>query len=182
MIIKQLWRYTGIIVVVISWIILGISIYQNPWFNIFVHAFSDLGKIEANCPWIFNTGLMILGCMTCIYSLYLAYSTMNKFYIYSSALMFIAGIFLILIGVFPINSKYHDFVSIWFFIQMWLSLITTAIGMTINRKFLYSVILWIIVVIGPLGSMLIEWPSIALLETYGIMLINIYVIVLTINF
>jgi len=179
---KQLWRFTGLVAIILTWIVIVASVYQNPWFNVFKHALSDLGAPKANLPWIYNIGLVIVGSIICIYSLYLAYIAINKLYVFSFALMFIAGIFLALIGLFPSSTKPHGFVSLWFFVQIWLSLVSTAISMIKDRKIIYSLIMWIIVVIGPLGAILIKWPSVAILEIYGVILIDIYVAILTINF
>lgn len=179
---KQLWRFTGLIAIILSWIIIIVSVYLNPWFNVYKHALSDLGGPKANLPWIYNVGLVVVGSIVCIYSLYLAYVVTDKLYAFSSALMFIAGIFLALIGLFPSGTKPHDFVSLWFFVQIWLSLVAVAISMTKHRKIVHSSIMWIIAIIGPLGAILIKWPSVAILEIYGVILIDIYVAILTINF
>lgn len=180
--IKQLWRFTGVIAIVLAWIVIGISVYRNPWFNMYNHALSDLGGPYADSPWIYNVGLIAVGILVCIYSLYLAYVATNKLYVYSSALMFVAGIFLALIGLFPSGTKPHSFVSLWFFIQTWLSLLVTALSMTKDRRIIYSLMLWIITIIGPLGAVLIKWPSVAILEVFGVILVDVYVVILTINF
>lgn len=174
-----LWRFTGLIAAILAWIVIAVSISQNPWFNIFEHALSDLGDLaKANKPWIYNVGLIIVGIITCIYSLYLTYASSSKVHTFASALIFVAGIFLALIGIFPSGTKPHTFVSTWFFIQMWLALVISLIGMVLDRRTVYSVVLGLISIIGPLGALSFKWPSIALLEVYGIILIDIYLIVL----
>jgi hypothetical membrane protein len=178
----SLWRFTGIAAAIIAWIVIAISISRNPWFDIYRHALSDLGDAKANKPWIYNIGLIIVGGIVCIYSLYLTFTTNSKAYVYTSALLFIAGLFLALIGIYPSGTRPHIFVSTWFFIQMWLAVIATAIGMAIERRVFYGAILAIVAVIGPIGAIFIKWPSVALQEVFGVILIDLYVVILTLNF
>lgn len=176
------WRFTGIMAAVSAWLIILLSISQNPWFDVYRHALSDLGDSRANKPWIYNIGLIVIGLITCIYSLYLTYITNSKAHIYASALLFIAGIFLALIGVYPSGTRPHTFISTWFFIQMWLALLATAIGMVIDGRTIYAIVLGTMAIIGPLGAIFIKWPSVALQEIFGIVLIDIYIIILTMVF
>lgn len=178
----SIWRFTGVAAAILAWIIIALSISQNPWFNIHRHALSDLGDPKANKPWIYNIGLITIGIMMCIYSIYLTYTAGNKAHTYASALFFIAGIFLALIGVYPSGTRPHTFVSTWFFIQIWLAIIASAIGMAIDREIINGVVLGVIAVIGPLGALAIKWPSVALQEIYGVILIDIYAIILTTHF
>ncbi|MGC9009796.1 MAG: DUF998 domain-containing protein [Sulfolobales archaeon] len=180
---RAIWRFTGLIAALFAWAIIILSISQNPWFDLYKHALSDLGDpVRANKPWIYNLGLIITGVLTCIYSLYLTYVASNKIHVFASAMIFVAGIFLALIGLYPSGTRPHVFVSTWFFIQIWISMLAFFIEALINRRRLNGVILGLITVIGPLGALLIKWPSTALLEIYGIILVDIYVIILTISF
>jgi len=175
-----LWRFCGVVAAILAWIVIALAVSRNPWFNVFKHALSDLGDLKgANDPWIYNVGLIVTGVITCIYSLYIAYTSNNKVLVFASALLFVAGIFLALIGVYPAGTRPHTFVSTWFFIQMLLAIIAIAIGFTVEKALLHAAILWIISVIGPLGAILIKWPSVALQEIYGIILIDIAIVTIT---
>ncbi|MEM1627735.1 MAG: DUF998 domain-containing protein [Desulfurococcaceae archaeon] len=179
----NLWRFTGVLAVILAWIVIAISITYNPWFDLFKHALSDLGDPGmANNPWIYNTGLIVTGVVTCIYSLYLAYRSINKVHVFASALIFVAGIFLSLIGVFPSGTRPHVFISTWFFIQIWLAMLATSIGMASESKTPHAMSLAILAITGPIGAFIVKWPSVALLEIYGIVIINIYIVLLTRNF
>lgn len=173
------WRFSGVIGVVLAWVIIMLSISQNPWFNIFKHALSDLGDPKASSPWVYNLGLIVVGVIMCIYSLFYTYKAINKAHVYASALLFIAGVFLALIGVYPSSTRPHIFISTWFFIQTWLAFVVSTISMMLDKKIVYTIILSIITIVGPLGAILIKWPSVALLEIYGVILIDIYIITLT---
>ncbi|MDK6028650.1 DUF998 domain-containing protein [Ignisphaera sp. 4213-co] len=181
-IIFTIWKFTGIIAAVLAWIIIAISISQNPWFDVFKHALSDLGGSKANNPWIYNIGLIVTGVITCLYALYIAYVANSKVYVYASALLFVAGIFLALIGIYPSGTRPHTFVSTWFFIQMLLAIIATAIGMAVEHRIVYSIVFGVVAIAGPLGAIFLKWPSVALLEIYGIVLIDICVVLMTTRF
>ncbi|MEM2752299.1 MAG: DUF998 domain-containing protein, partial [Sulfolobales archaeon] len=96
--------------------------------------------------------------------------------------IFIAGIFLALIGLFPSGTHPHVFVSTWFFIQMWMALVASTIDFLFKKQLIPGLTLLSLSIIGPLGALLIKWPSVALLEIYGIIIINAYVTVLTRKF
>ncbi|MEM4570516.1 MAG: DUF998 domain-containing protein [Desulfurococcaceae archaeon] len=178
-----IWRYTGLIAVVLAWIVIAVSIAYNPWFNLFKYALSDLGDPRrANLPWIYNTGLIATGAVASVYSFYLAYRSTSKIHTFASAQVFVAGLFLALIGVFPSGTRPHVFVSVWFFIQMWLALLATLTGMVVEQRKTHATLLGLLAVIGPTGALLVKWPSVAILEIYGIIIINIYVAVLTKTF
>lgn len=182
----KLWRFTGVLASLLACCTIAVSIYFNPWFNFFKHAFSDLGGPRAHLPWLFNLGLVTTGAIACIYSLYLAYVGRGKLDVFCSALLFTAGIFLALIGIFPTPSRYHVFVSTWFFVQMWLSLMSYAINFGVKKELRTFTLLLAVSVAGPAAAIAIEhlvkWPSTASIEAYGIALINMGVITLTMKY
>lgn len=183
MLLRTLWRLCGVAAAVLAWIVIALAISANPWFDVFKHALSDLGGPSANMPQVYNFGLIATGIAICTYSLYIAYASKARVLIFASSLLFTAGIFLMLIGVFPSGTEPHTFVSTWFFIQMLLALVAIALGMTLTRSFYHAIALWIISTLGPVIAILIEtlvgWPSVALLEIYGIVLIDIAVLIIT---
>ena len=108
---------------------------RNPWFSFRRRALSDLGDARsATDPWMYNTGLIVVAAVLRIYSLYIAYESKRKLVVFSSALLFTAGIFLALVGVFPSGTRPHVFVSTWLFIQVWLSSIPLLIDSIASRK------------------------------------------------
>ncbi|MEM2214838.1 MAG: DUF998 domain-containing protein [Candidatus Nezhaarchaeales archaeon] len=180
--VKMFWRLCGVAAVVLAWLVILLSINRNPWFDLFKHALSDLGGPRAFDPWIYNLGLLITGVIALIYALYLAYFSTGKVALYASAFVFIAGIFLALIGIFPSGTRPHTFVSSWFFVQMWMAILASSIDFLAKKKMFSGMILLSISIAGPLIALLIEWPSVALLEVYGIILIDAYIVVLTVNY
>jgi len=182
----NLWRLAGILASVIAWLTIAVSAYLNPWFSIWRHAFSDLGAPRANMPWVYNAGLVVSGVLACLFSLYLLYVARSKVEAFSSSLLFVAGIFLALIGVFPSSTRPHTFVSTWFFVQMWLSFISFSVASHVTRRRGLRNSLAVVGVLGPLGALLVEllwgWPSIALLEAYGVIVVNLGVVHLTLEY
>lgn len=169
----------GVSAAVLAWLVILLSASRNPWFDLFKHALSDLGGPRALDPWVYNVGLLATGIIASIYALYLAYASKSKVAVYASAFVFIAGIFLALIGMFPSGTRPHTFVSSWFFAQMWMALLASSIDFLARKKLLLGIVLSTIWIAGPLGALLIKWPSVALLEIYGVILINIYIVALS---
>ena len=80
---KKFFRLTGVMIAILAWIIIFISIAQNPWFVFINYAFSDLGGPQANRPWIFNYGLMLLSILSFLYSFSLIKdATKHKIFMY----------------------------------------------------------------------------------------------------
>ncbi|MCX8185069.1 MAG: DUF998 domain-containing protein [Sulfolobales archaeon] len=178
----RILRFSGLVAVVLAWVVIYVSTYRNPWFDVFRHALSDLGGPRAADPWIYNVGLVATGVVTSTYSLYLAAASREKASIYASAFIFIAGVFLSLIGIFPSGTRPHTFVSTWFFVQMWMALVASAVDFLLRKKLIPGLTTLALLITGPLGAVLIDWPSVALLEIYGVVIIDIYVIILTLNY
>lgn len=174
----RLFRFTGIAVGVLAWIVILLSISHNPWFVFTEHAFSDLGGPEAEKPWIFNYGLIIVSVFGLLYSLSLIKDAANKVETIGGAFMFTASIFLALIGVYPSGTTPHTFVSIWLFVQADLAIVTWGIGLLLSGRKVFGVFSTAMGIFGPLVAALINWPSIATLEAYGIALIDVWIVLM----
>ena len=176
---KQFLTYTGVIAAALAWLFIAISISVNPWFVFTRNAFSDLGGPHATDPWIYNYGLITTSIFVDLYSINLLLISRNKVEDFASAFVFIAGLFLALIGIYHEGTRPHVFVSTWFFAQMDMALITWGIGslMTRDRRLgLFSLLLGIV---APLIALVIPWPSAATEEAYGIVVIDLWVAVMT---
>lgn len=168
-----------------AWIVIGVAwLVNSEWFVFTRDAFSDLGGPSARAPWIYNYGLIAVGALVSVYGL-------CQFRLYSSragvtgaSYMVMAGVFLALIGVFPAGTRPHTFVSTWFFVQIDIALILLALatvragGKLSVPALAFSVAAW------PLAlavEALVGWPSAAVLETYGILIIDIVVAFITLD-
>ena len=178
LILRRLGRYLGLAAAINAWIFIYISISVNPWFDLYRDALSDLGTLDANQPWIYNVGLMISGALLILYTVYLVYTSNNKVEVVGSGYIAIAGIFLALIGIFPGGTRPHVFVSTYFFVQMGIAIFLMGLGALKDGRVFYGSTSIFIFLFMLLGSPL-NWPSVALLEVYEVILLDIWVILRT---
>ena len=161
-------KYSGIIAGLVYWLFVAWSIIRNRWFSFFHNALSDLGDpSKATSPWIYNCGLMVSGLLVLLFSLYLIAASENKPQTVGGAYTSISALFLALIGVYHGGTRPHVFVSTYFFVQFFLGAV--LYGMGSERKALRygSVLIFLLALFGSF----LDWPSVALLETYEIALV-----------
>ena len=176
---RGLIRYSGIIAVILAWVVIAVSISVNPWFVFIKNAFSDLGGPYATDPWIYNYGLIITSVFVDLYSINLLLTSRNKVESFASAFVFVAGLFLALIGIYHAGTRPHVFVSTWFFVQMDMALIAWGIGSLMGGDRGLGLFSLLLGVLAPIPASLIPWPSAATEEAYGIVIIDIWVVVRT---
>jgi len=163
----------GIISPILAWIVIFISWYKNPWFNVFRDAYSDLGGPKASDAWIYNYGLITVGILLLIYGVLITWKTSRKPGITGGAYLALAGVFLGLIGLFHSGTRPHTFVSTWFFIQADIAII--LLSANYRTSLLGRIILIVSILAFPVAILVgatIGWPSTAILETYGIIIID----------
>ncbi len=171
-------RYFGILAIVVFWLFVAISIAVNPWFSFFSNALSDLGAPEeANNAWIYNDGLFLTSLLMFIFSLHLIMTSDNKLKTVGGAYISISAVFIALIGVFYGGTRPHSFVSTYFFIQFFFGMLIYGFGSG-DRAVKYTS--WGIFAVAFAG-LLVPWPSVALVETYEILLIAIFCIVIALR-
>ncbi|WP_297467472.1 DUF998 domain-containing protein [Thermococcus sp.] len=148
------------------WLFVAWSISRNPWFSFMKNALSDLGGPNANSPWIYNVGLIVSSVFIMGFAVYLILTSRNRLQTVGGAYISVSAIFLALIGVFHEGTKPHVFVSTYFFFQFFLGALIYGLGSgnTVKRG---SLLLFALAVVG----VLVRWPSTALLETYEILLL-----------
>lgn len=180
------FRYLGILGVLFFWLIVLISVSLNPWFMFTHDAFSDLGGPRANAPYVYNYGLITLGAMLYLFSIWIATKTRSKLELIGASWLMIASLFLSLIGVYPSGSRPHTFVSSWFFIQTWLSMTPFLLQSFLSRNKDDAVVFSSLFILSPIIAFIVEltagWPSVAVLEAYGVVVIDFYVFYLYYKF
>lgn len=143
----------------------------NPWWSLYKHAFSDLGGPRASSPWIFNTTLVVSGVLFSLFALGVLAASKTKLEAFSAGLLFTAGVFLALIGVYPSGTKPHAFVSLWFYIQSYLGISAVGLSLALRRDFRYGVPLLLLgctpIPLAQLVEVTVGWPSVAILELAG---------------
>jgi len=184
------WRrllHTGPIAVVVAWIVIGLSWHlNNDWFIFTRHAYSDFGGSMSCCPELYNYGLMLVGLLLGLYGISITGLASNKIEVMGGSYMIMAGVFLALIGIFPSGTRPHTFVSTWFFIQADIALMITSLGLWRRLRsplafagFASSLAAFPVAII--LDS-IFGWPSAAVIETYGIIVIDIVSIFIYVNY
>ena len=173
-------KYAGLAAFLGGWLVILIAISRNNWFVFTENAFSDLGHPLANDPWIFNTGMMLNGLLIVLYGLYLIDVSFNKTGAVGGGFMMITGVFLTLIGVFDEGSKNHYFVSVWFFTQGAITVLTWGLALYREEKWRGMGRVFIgLSLMGTVLAVIVPWPSTAMVEAWGILIMNVWVILMT---
>ncbi len=168
-------RSLGVVSGISGWLVILASIQRNPWFVFTEHAFSDLGGSMATDTWLFSNGMILTGLMIVIYGVYLVHISFNKPTAVGAAFLMITGVFLTLIGVFPSGTKPHFFVSVWFFTQMDLSILAWGAGLLGGEKDVLGKLFTGMGLLGPALVYIVPWPSTAVVEAFGILIMNVWV-------
>lgn len=175
----------GLVAIAFAWVVIGASWILNPWFVFTEDAFSDFGGPESCCPELYNYGLMVAGMLIVLYGLAICIVADEKLEVAGGSYVILAGVFLALIGVFPSGTKPHTFVSSWFFIQMYMAFMVLGVGMH-RRGLKYgreiAAISALSIPIAVILELIWGWPSAAVLETYGVIIIDICVILASITY
>ncbi len=177
----------GPVAVVVAWAIIGLSWYLNSsWFVFTRDAYSDFGGSQSCCPNLYNYGLIFVGFLLILYGLIIWKIGVNKLEVTGGAFMVLAGIFLALIGIYPSGTRPHTFVSTWFFIQADIALIPLLAGLWLRvRSPISGAVFWAELLAFPVAiaiAILIGWSSAAVIETYGIIIIDIGVLAAYIDY
>ena len=90
---------SGLLGIAIFTAVIGICMYQNEWFDITKHAFSDLGVYGAY-PYMFSAGMIVTGLCVIVFAFGLGQYLPRKL-APSSLGFFLGGIGLVGVGVFP---------------------------------------------------------------------------------
>ena len=184
-IVYRVYCFLGVVAVVVAWIVIGVSWALNSWFVFIEHAFSDLGGASACCPYVYNYGLIIVGILVFSWSIFLYMVAENKLETIGAGYVALMGVFLSLIGLFPSGTSPHVFVSSWFFIQSNLAFILLGAGIARRSSRWGKALLTIELLAFPIAGLIqvvIDWPSAAVIEAYGIIIIDIGVILTTLEY
>jgi len=174
-------RFLGIAAAVLAWAVIAVSVAINRWFSPMVNPFSDLGGPRATDPWVYNYGMISVGALIIAFGSYVIYITEEKLLHVAASFMFVAGLFLALVGVFHEGTYPHVFVSQWFFAQMDMTALAWGLGSIVKGRAKTGLAELAIGVVGPLGAVLVRWPPGALIEAYGIILIDAFVALATVD-
>ncbi len=178
--------HLGPLGVLAAWLVIGVSWWLNRgWFVFTRDAYSDLGGPGACCPLVYNLGLILVGMLLVGFGICVAMAAERRVGVAGGSYLALAGVFLALIGVFPSGTRPHTFVSTWFFVQADIALIASLAEAAWRKCKMSKPTLLLAVLAFPIaGSVeaVVGWPSAAVLETYGIIVIDLGVLVLWLCF
>ena len=174
---------TGVITLILIWVVIIISAAFNPWFSVTGNALSDLGggNMVLNghpapaYPSIYNVGLMIEAIFIAILASLFLSKSKHKVENAGISFFIISALFLALIGIYHEGTYPHDFVSIWFFILASISYVTIGISLIIN-KMKFGIPITLSIIISWILYAIIPWQSVAEDEIFGIAVIELVVI------
>ncbi len=106
----------GIAAPFIAYIFIGIAVLINPWFRWADHALSDLGASGIAYNNVFNFGIMVAGMAGLIFTLGIFRYAEGKAGGVGTLLFLFAMVCLILVGIFPMGTDPHYYVSVLFFV------------------------------------------------------------------
>ena len=170
------FKWSGFAGGLIYWLFVAWSVTQNPWFSFWRNALSDLGGANANSPWIYNAGLVVTSFFVLTFAVYLVLTALNKPQTVGGSYVSVSAIFLALIGVFHEGTRPHGFVSTYFFVQFFMGALIYGLGSGRKVK-VASLVLFALAVIGAF----FKWPSTALLETYEIILVMTFTLLIALS-
>jgi len=178
--------YLGLAAVFTAWAFILASIALNPWWvgHFTTGALSELGTPgdHVKYPWIYNSGLVITSILAFLYSVSLAYLSLNRVQVVGSAFFMIASVFLAMIEIFHGGTYPHDFVSSYFFVQADLSAFTWGIGLLLSRFRGTGITVLALSVVAPVLASLLPLTSAAEDETLGILAIDLWVFIMHFGF
>jgi hypothetical membrane protein len=175
-------RYSGLLAIAAFASSVIVSATFNPWFSVFDNAFSDLGGSTANMPYIFNYGLIFFGLFMLLFSIYAIIISSNKVETVSGSLMIVASLYFMLIGVFPYDSNLpwaHVFAALSSFLIAYLSVIIWGVGALLAGKKRLGLIIILLSILSPFAVGFLSLYSAALVESYGILVLAVWIILLT---
>ncbi|MGQ9515373.1 MAG: DUF998 domain-containing protein [Thermoproteota archaeon] len=114
----KLFKVLGILGAVIAYPFIVVSIMLSPWFNFFNNALSDLGNVSLNgfVAMIYNSGMILSGLIVTIFGISMSFKHVSWKYLIWVLPLLVAGINLMLIGIFPEDAgSIHSQVSEIFF-------------------------------------------------------------------
>ncbi len=169
---------TGPVGVVAAWLIIGaLWALNSSWFAWARDAYSDLGGPRSCCPILYNVGLALVGALLIAYGACLASCLPSRLGVVGAGYLALDGVFLGLIGYYHEGTRPHVFVSSWFFVQADVALILALYDAYRGGRGVFSLVALALSAaafpVALLRGVLWGWPSAAVLETYGIIIIDV---------
>jgi hypothetical membrane protein len=113
-----------------------------------------------------------------LYSVALGICSKNKVQILGSAIFFVAGIFLALVGIFHGGTPWHDSVSAGFFAMALFAVITWGLGLLLEGRRGFGLGMLVTAAIAVVIAAEVNWPSVATVEAFGVAAIDLWLVLM----
>ena len=170
--------WLGLTVVALSFATIGFAIAANPWFNLFRNALSDMGRVGLETAYVFNIGLLITSFAGMGYAYCLANIFRRRISVFLAGIYFVAAVFLMLIALFPEGTSPHGVVSYEFFLFMDVVMLFYGVSLWAEGFRTRGLLSAVLTIIALAGSVLIDWPSVALVELYNIAIYSLWYVMM----
>ncbi|MHB1709577.1 MAG: DUF998 domain-containing protein [Thermoplasmataceae archaeon] len=172
----------GILSILLGWFTILLAIYLNPWFHVTVNALSDLGGKSLghpypNYPFVYNGGLMFTGLLIGLFSMAAIGRCTSRVEIVGFSFLILAGLFLILVGVFHEGTYPHVFLAEWFFLLGKISFLIIGVSLILGESKLYGTTMFAFNVIAWIIEASIRFGSVAENEIYGVIVLDILILI-----
>lgn len=169
--------WTGAAASAYIWLVILVCYHFNPGFVFTQGALSQFGSPGALFPFIYNIfGMIGTGALLMVFSVSIIALSKNRIETAGGSFLFVASIFLMLIGVFHGGTKPHVFVSTYFYYQADLAITAFGAGSVLHDRTEGTASL-LIGIMAPVIAETVRWPSSAALETFGIICIEVWALI-----
>ncbi len=170
--------WLGIATIISSLLTILLSITLNPWFDLFNDALSDMGRVGLDTAYIFNSGLAITSLLGMGHAYCLAHTFRNRLGVFSAGVYWVCASLLLFVAVFPEGTRLHWIISYGFFLLMDVALVLFGFALWSNGLKVHGAASVILSFTALLGSVLIKWPSMAILELFNIAIYYVWYILM----
>ncbi|NPA74885.1 MAG: DUF998 domain-containing protein [Euryarchaeota archaeon] len=165
----------------VFWTALSLSIYLHPGFDLFSphQALSDLGKIGATYPYVFNLGIISTGVLYMIAILCLLNTSLKKLERISFTAFFVALVAYIGIGLFPKGTALHIPMTLSFYLLASIAIFTWCAELFRERRYPLPGIFIFLVISGYVIFGFYKYVGYPFAELYGGTIIMAWVLTVT---
>ncbi len=183
---RPLQRYgyfIGPVAAIYFWLSASLDVYLNrSWWHFFQkgNSFSAMGdpnpQIAGSLAWVYNDVVLLPTAMLILlFSLVLVVRSRNKVETAGSSFFFVAGTLLAGIGIYHEGTTPHITLTFLFFALADLSILVWGLGVLAQGQRRLALGMLLVAIPGAALASMISWPSVAVEEAVGILLIDVWI-------
>jgi hypothetical membrane protein len=171
---RRLARWAGPAAVGVAWGVIALAVAANPGFSWAHGALSDLGAPGARRPWIYDDGMILTGILLMAYATHLVAAAELRLGAAAGTLFGVAGQFLGLVGLYPMGTSAHNFVSLYFFLDSALAVTLWGVAEAWRGRHLLGLAYGVLGAGGVAVGLFVPFSSVAWRETFGVLAIDTF--------